>query len=120
MLVPGDLAILQAIQVLLKFQKMLVGIHFFDCHARRQLHKDVSLYVNLGVGHYKVNGPHVPPPTRRLGQMLSSMCHQTPGNGPLCTNGPSTSGFLLRDPFCIAGSIPLEGVWQSSELETSG
>ena len=61
MLMPGDLAILQAIQALLKFQKMLVGIHFFDCCASRQLDKDVSLYVSLGVGHDKVDRPHVPP-----------------------------------------------------------
>ena len=61
MLMPGDLAILQAIQVLLKFQKMLVGIQFFDCCTSLQLHKDVCLYVSLGVGHYEVDRPHVPP-----------------------------------------------------------
>ena len=60
MLVPGDLAILQAIQVLLKFQKILVGIHFFDCCTGGQLHKDIGLYISLGVGHDEVNRPHVP------------------------------------------------------------
>ena len=40
MLMPGDLAVLQAIQVLLKFQKMLVGVNFFDCCASQQLHED--------------------------------------------------------------------------------
>ena len=61
MLVPGDLGVLQAIQILLKFQKMLVQVHVFDCCASRQLHKDIGLYVSLGVGHDKVNRPHVPP-----------------------------------------------------------
>ena len=60
MLMPGDLAVLQAIQVLLKFQKMLVGVHTLNCRASRQLHEDVSLHVSLGVGHHKINGPHVP------------------------------------------------------------
>ena len=60
MLMPGDLAVRQAIQVTFKFQKMLVGVHSFDCCASRQLDEDVSLHVSLGVGHHEVNGPHVP------------------------------------------------------------
>ena len=56
----SDLAVLQAIQVLLKFQKMFVGVHTFDCCASRQLHEDVGLHVSLGVGHHEVNEPHVP------------------------------------------------------------
>ena len=39
---------------------MLVGVHALDRHASRQLHEDVGLHVSLGVGHYEVNGPHVP------------------------------------------------------------
>ena len=60
MLMPGNLAVLQAIQVLVKFQKMLVGVHALDCHASRQLHEDISLHVSLGVGPHEVIGPHVP------------------------------------------------------------
>ena len=56
----SDLAVLQAIQVLLKSQKMFVGVHTFDCCASRQLHEDVGLHVSLGVGHHEVNEPHVP------------------------------------------------------------
>ena len=54
---------------------------------------------------------------RQLGQTSSSRCPQTPGDGLLHTSRPSTSGFLLQDPFCIAGSIPLEEVWWSSGLD---
>ena len=60
-LMPGALAILQAIQALLKFQKMLVGVQSFDCCASWQLHEGAGLHVGLGIGHHKVNGPHVPP-----------------------------------------------------------
>ena len=49
-----------SIQFLFKFQKMLVGVYSLDCHASRQLHEDFGLHVSLGVGHYEVNGPHVP------------------------------------------------------------
>ena len=61
MLMPGDLAILHAVQVLLKFQQVFVGVQSFDCRASRQLHEDVDLHVSLGIGHHKFNGPHVPP-----------------------------------------------------------
>ena len=60
MFVPGYLAILKAIQILVKFQKMLGGVHAFDCCARRQLHEDVCLDVSLGISHHKINRPHVP------------------------------------------------------------
>ena len=60
MLVPGDLVILQAIQVLLKFQKMCAGVHSFDCCASRQLDEDVDLHISLGVVHHEVNGPNLP------------------------------------------------------------
>ena len=58
--------ILKAIQVLLEFEKMLGGVHAFDCCARRQLHEDVRLDVGLGIGHHKINRPHVP--THQQGQ----------------------------------------------------
>ena len=38
---------------------------------------------------------------RQQGQTSSSRCHQTPGDGLLHTNRPSTSGFLLQGPFCV-------------------
>ena len=129
MLVPSDLAVLQAIQVLLKFQKVLAGIHFFDCCARRQLHEDISLHISLGVGHHEVNRPHVPPQQQghdentpnycpRYHRGWSSRCHQTLGDGLQCTSRSSTSGFLLQDPVCVRGSIPWEEVWHALGLAT--
>ena len=60
MLVPGDLAILQTVQVLLEFQQMFGRVHTLDCSASGELHKDVGLDIGLRVGHDKVDGPHVP------------------------------------------------------------
>ena len=39
---------------------MLGRVHTLDCCAHWQLHEDVCLNVGLGVGHHKVNRPHVP------------------------------------------------------------
>ena len=79
MIMPGDLAILQAVQVLLKLQEMLVNFHALDCRASRQLHEDISLHVSLGVGHNEVNGPHVPPQQQVHDENAPDHCPQDHG-----------------------------------------
>ena len=116
MLVPGDLAILQAIQVLLKFQKMLVGVHSLDCCASQQLHGDVSLHISLGVGHHEVNGPHVPSQQQGHDEDAPNCCpqyHRGKG-GPVgvakhlamasgAQTGLSLQDFTCRIPFASEG-----------------
>ena len=108
MLVPSDLTVLQAIQVLLKFQKVLVGIHFFYCCARRQLHEDIGLHVSLGVGRHEVNRPHVPPQQQGHDENTPNCCpryHRGKG-GPvgvakhLAMASDAQTGLPLQDFSC--------------------
>ena len=108
MLVPGDLAILQAIQVLLNFQKELVGVHTLDCCANRQLHEDVGLHISLGVGHHEVNGPHVPSQQQGHDENAPDCCPRYHGGkgGPvgvakhLAMVSSAQTGLPLQDFSC--------------------
>ena len=125
MLVPGDLAILQAIQVLLKFQKMRGVIHFFDCCASWQLHKDVCLYISLGVGHDKVDRPHVPPQQQGHDVNTPNSCPQDNRSehecGPigvtkhLAVASGAQTGLPLQDFFCRIPFV-LEGPYHGKRL----
>ena len=113
---PCDLATLQPVQVLLKFQKVLVGIHFFDCCASQQLHKDVGLYVSLGVGHGKVDRPHVLPQQQGHDENTPNncprdnrgKCHPAGVAKHLAVASSTQTGLPLQDfscriPFALEG-----------------